>query len=137
MNPDQIVNAENDPRYREEPEVDTKPEVARDRLVVPSDLEAETRRQVERLTKAQQTVQKQIAVSVSPGGKLRKNGPCLCGSGRKFKRCCMLKIKDGFLPPANLSGRPAPFTKQVPPTRKLRKQWEDQQKEADTTTTET
>ena len=33
-------------------------------------------------------MQKPVIVSVAPGsGKIRRNGPCPCGSGKKFKRC--------------------------------------------------
>lgn len=133
---------EDDPRYREEPQTEDKAEVARDRLVVPADLQAETKALTGQVQKAQKIVRDQIAVSVSPSGKLRRNGPCLCGSGRKFKACCMQKIKTGYIPPVSLSGRPQPVTVPVPPTRKLRKAAElchcsdqDQQTDAGQTTT--
>jgi hypothetical protein len=132
MNPDQIINAENDPRFREELEDSTPPEVVRERLVVPADMEAETKVLTERVQKARDTVKRNIAVSVSPSGKLRKNGPCLCGSGKKFKKCCQLKIKAGYIDPVSLSGTPAPHTVPVPPTRKLRKAAENVAMETET-----
>ena len=39
--------------------------------------------------KAANLKEKKLARSVSNYGKIGRNGPCLCGSRKKFKRCCM------------------------------------------------
>lgn len=44
--------------------------------------------------KAQQAVKNRVPVSLTPSGKVRKNGPCPCGSGKKFKKCCLSDVKD-------------------------------------------
>src|SRR5262245_10248908 len=31
-----------------------------------------------------------------PNDKISRNDPCPCGSGRKFKRCCLLKKNNRF-----------------------------------------
>jgi len=120
MDPAQIKIMEDDPRFQEEPQANNPAEVARDRLVVPANLQEETKALTDQVAKAQKIVNKQIAVSVSPSGKLRRNGPCLCGSGKKFKKCCQLKIRAGYIDPVSLSGSKPPTTVTTPPTRKLR-----------------
>ena len=36
-------------------------------------------------------VQKRVTVGVAADGlTIRRNGPCPCGSGKKYKKCCML-----------------------------------------------
>ena len=32
------------------------------------------------------------------GGKIGRNEPCPCGSGKKFKACCFLKLEGMTLP---------------------------------------
>lgn len=39
----------------------------------------------------------QIPVSAVENGKIRRNGPCPCGSGRRFKKCCRDKTQSGEL----------------------------------------
>ena len=41
-------------------------------------------------------------VETSSSEKFSRNAPCPCGSGRKFKRCCMGKFKRGDLSKANI-----------------------------------
>jgi uncharacterized protein YecA (UPF0149 family) len=43
---------------------------------------------------AAHAVNKRVTVSLSEGGRVRRNGPCPCGSGAKFKKCCLLEVKD-------------------------------------------
>ena len=48
---------------------------------------------------------KPVMVSVAPGsGKIRRNGPCPCGSRKKFKKCCLGKVRDGELDQVRHSG---------------------------------
>jgi len=35
-----------------------------------------------------------VAAYEKARGKVRRNHPCPCGSGRKFKHCCMKEIRD-------------------------------------------
>lgn len=63
---------------------------------------------------------KALAVKVfSKKGRVRRNGPCLCGSGKKYKRCCRIRVRAGEIPPPMERGRGIP-TVRVLPTRKLR-----------------
>lgn len=43
---------------------------------------------------AKKAVADRVPVSLTPSGRVRKNGPCPCGSGVKFKRCCLREVKD-------------------------------------------
>lgn len=36
-----------------------------------------------------------IAEALYAHGRLGRNQPCICGSGKKFKRCCLLRIEKG------------------------------------------
>ena len=65
----------------------------------PEELTAEADRLVEELRSkaeraAEHAVKKRVNVSLTPRGRVRKNGPCPCGSGRKFKKCCLDAVKD-------------------------------------------
>lgn len=68
----------------------------------PAQLDAEVeamvdqRKEMERLAKeaATKAVKERVTVSVTNRGRIRRNGPCPCGSGRKFKKCCLGKVKD-------------------------------------------
>lgn len=31
--------------------------------------------------------------------KIKRNGPCPCGSGKKFKKCCLTKAKEVLAAP--------------------------------------
>ena len=47
-------------------------------------------------------MQKRIVEGLSPRGRLRRNAPCPCGSGHKFKKCCyrdFLDKKNGRIGP--------------------------------------
>lgn len=56
---------------------------------------------------AQTAVRNRVTVSISPGGHIRRNGPCPCGSGRKFKKCCLADVREGekTLPPPRVLRR--------------------------------
>ena len=43
-------------------------------------------------------------VEVSSSEKFSRNAPCPCGSGRKFKRCCIGKFKKADLSKVNIPG---------------------------------
>lgn len=43
---------------------------------------------------AEYAVKNKVTVSVTASGKVRRNGPCPCGSGRKFKKCCLAEVRD-------------------------------------------
>jgi preprotein translocase subunit SecA len=43
---------------------------------------------------AETAVKGRVTVSVTPRGRVRRNGPCPCGSGRKFKSCCLREVQD-------------------------------------------
>ena len=45
-------------------------------------------------------------VETSSSEKFSRNAPCPCGSGRKFKRCCMEKFKKADLSRMNTPGFP-------------------------------
>lgn len=38
-----------------------------------------------------------VLVSIANSGKVRRNGPCPCGSGVKFKKCHLGGVRDGEL----------------------------------------
>lgn len=49
--------------------------------------------------------QEQVLVSIAPGsGVIRRNGPCPCGSKKKFKKCCLGKVRNGELEQVKHSG---------------------------------
>ena len=54
------------------------------------------RKEMERLAKeaAETAVKERVTVSVTKKGRIRRNGPCPCGSGAKFKKCCLGAVKD-------------------------------------------
>jgi preprotein translocase subunit SecA len=67
--------------------------------VTPEDLDAEAEEIVQRLREraskaATSAVKQRVTVSVSERGRVRRNGPCPCGSGAKFKKCCLPEVKD-------------------------------------------
>lgn len=43
---------------------------------------------------AEFAVKNRVTVSVTKRGRVRKNGPCPCGSGRKFKKCCLREVQN-------------------------------------------
>ena len=45
----------------------------------------------------QRIEQEQSQNEEPPSGKIGRNDPCPCGSGKKFKKCCMKKYEDGGL----------------------------------------
>ncbi len=85
------------------------------RLVIPADLEAEAEALANKMrvaaTAAAQRPQVMVSIALKSGN-IRRNGPCPCGSGRKYKKCCLDKVDDGFLPRLRRGGRP-----QQPPTK--------------------
>jgi hypothetical protein len=68
------------------------------RLEIPRDPE-EIQKLVEQRRAAAARAAQPVQVSLSPKGRIRKNGPCPCGSGIKFKFCCLDRVKSGELPP--------------------------------------
>jgi len=40
-----------------------------------------------------------MATYVRKGPKIRRNDPCLCGSGSKYKHCCLHKAQEVKVPP--------------------------------------
>lgn len=44
---------------------------------------------------AETAVKKKVQVSLSPTGRVRRNSTCPCGSGAKFKKCCLPEVKAG------------------------------------------
>jgi len=119
MDPAQMKTTLEDPRFREEPRNNETAEVARDRMVLPDTMTEEAALLAEKTAKANKIVAENFEKSIK-NYKLRRNGPCLCGSDLKFKKCCMLKIREGKLPAVTLSQRKQPHTVTVAPTRKLR-----------------
>jgi len=92
MNPDQ---------FHEPPE-----DVIKDQLRIeatPEQLEAEAEALAQKIREnaekaADMAVKQRVTVSVTPRGRIRRNGPCPCGSGRKFKKCCLGEVKTGEKP---------------------------------------
>jgi hypothetical protein len=98
----------------------------KERLNIPANLDQDVRDAVRAHQEAIQTLEDQAArnvpVSATKDGKIRRNGPCPCGSRRKFKACCLDKVRDGGYPRINLDGiKKDPPTQRIPPTKKLRK----------------
>jgi hypothetical protein len=93
-------------------------DVTRDRLRIetsPEELNAEAEalaKQIkEKAAEAASTAfHGRVQVSLTPRGRIRKNGPCPCGSGAKFKKCCLRDVKD----PEN--------EKKLPPPAAIRRQ---------------
>lgn len=51
------------------------------------------------MLKKLKALQQPVTVSVTREGKVRRNGPCPCGSKKKFKTCCLRRTRhDGDLP---------------------------------------
>jgi hypothetical protein len=46
----------------------------------------------------------------SKSGRLRRNSPCPCGSGRKYKVCCMQKVNQGQYQRLTINGPVDPKT---------------------------
>lgn len=78
-------------------------ERAKDRRLVietsPEDLTREAEAMAEQIKAraeeaAKTAVRERVTVSISPRGRVRRNGPCPCGSGRKFKKCCLREVRD-------------------------------------------
>ncbi|NYZ69629.1 SEC-C domain-containing protein [Endozoicomonas sp. SM1973] len=36
---------------------------------------------------------------VKLANKIKRNDPCLCGSGKKYKKCCLIKIESNIYDP--------------------------------------
>jgi len=67
-----------------------------ERLKIPADLDREAE---ELLAEVAPAHSGPVTVSVgAKSGKIRRNGPCPCGSGRKYKNCCLEKVNRGELP---------------------------------------
>lgn len=75
-----------------------------ERLNIPAgDLKAEANKLVKAIRRAKKMAEENpVEVSVSPRGRVRRNGPCPCGSGDKFKHCCAEKVKMGALKPLRM-----------------------------------
>lgn len=96
------------------------------RLIIPApDLEAEADALAEKML-AELAPQmeankvndhKPIEVTVGvKSGKVRRNSVCPCGSGVKYKKCCMALVDAGELPRLSMKGRKQqPLTKAVRP----------------------
>ena len=63
--------------------------------------------------KKKQIESQPVAVRLSGNGRICRNGPCPCGSHKKYKRCCLGLVKNGNLPELRAGGE---VTK-TPPTR--------------------
>jgi hypothetical protein len=110
--------------------VDDAPE----RLVIPpTDLRKEAeetaemaRKLRERVEEAREEIEKTpVAVSVGKSGNIRKNGPCPCGSGSKYKRCCLEQVRAGKLGAISVKGwKRRMFTEYEPP-KAVRKRLKD------------
>ena len=85
-----------DPQDFHEPPEDVK---ADQRLRIPApDLEAEADEIASSVREATEKYSEPVTVSASAKtGKIRRNGPCPCGSGAKFKKCCLDKVRAGEL----------------------------------------
>ena len=49
--------------------------------------------------------QQRVEVSAVADGTVRRNGPCPCGSGKKFKKCCRDDVQSGALKPVYAFGK--------------------------------
>jgi len=54
------------------------------------ELQAEIRR-------LQALAEARLALAQTGGRRVGRNDPCPCGSGRKFKRCCLVAIRNPVL----------------------------------------
>lgn len=77
------------PRQPERLKIETTPEeLDAEASAIAEDLRAKA-------TEAAETaVKERVTVSITESGKVRRNGPCPCGSGRKFKKCCLREVQD-------------------------------------------
>ena len=121
MEPHHIKSLEEDPRYRETVESsqteDASASVAPSRLVIPADLPKEVDTLVD-------DMKKPVFVSFSKKGRIRRNGPCPCGSGKKYKACHLqgMQRKQAYGLPALVvtskgidAARPLPHLGYQPP----------------------
>lgn len=94
MNPDQF-STNNQPLPEDvlrDREILAKQSEERDLAAEAEKLTEEIRRRAE--SAAEHAVKNRVTVSVTPRGRVRRNGPCPCGSGRKFKKCCFREVQD-------------------------------------------
>ena len=76
-----------------------------------SRLDPETRELAERIGKLhaeRQAINARLVAGLSPRGRLRRNASCPCGSGKKFKKCCLHDMK------AKIHGDPTDTTNKEP-----------------------
>ena len=88
------------------------------RLKIPADLQREVQELTEQLTPDHKGP---VTVSVGKSGKVRRNSVCPCGSGRKYKKCCMDDVTMGNLPLIRAHGSSKRIPGRYDPPRKLSK----------------
>jgi uncharacterized protein YecA (UPF0149 family) len=66
------------------------------RVELPRDPD-EIRRLLAQRRKAMEAARRPVTVSISERGRIRRNGPCPCGSQIKFKKCCLPRVRSGEL----------------------------------------
>lgn len=67
------------------------------RLKIEADLTQEADKLVQQRKALIKQAQTPVTIRLSPKGRVKKNGPCPCGSGLKFKKCCLAKVITGEL----------------------------------------
>lgn len=66
-----------------------------DNSAAPRDLNAEADQLAIDMLQLTRKLQKNVIVDVTPSGKIKRNGPCPCGSNLKFKKCCLRRTRSG------------------------------------------
>ena len=96
MNPDQFHNLPEDVMRDERIRRRMTIDVTADDLNREAEAEADRIRTLAKEA-AETAVKGRVEVKITESGRIRKNGPCPCGSGRKFKKCCLGKVREGEL----------------------------------------
>lgn len=95
--------------YADTPE-DVAADLEAERLETARQMLADARdpkKAAERLKAQHEKAKVPVMVSIAPGsGKVRKNGPCPCGSRKRFKNCCLEKVREGELEVVKHTKRP-------------------------------
>lgn len=66
-----------------------------DNPAVLHDLNAEADQLAIDMLQLTRKLQTNVIVDITPSGKIKRNGPCPCGSNLKFKKCCLCRTRSG------------------------------------------